>query len=185
MKLIFALFFSKICRGNSSFIKIQQEWRVLYMQTFSHLWQYFAKLLLVRNFLEKVVEKIKTHILCSITFFRKLCCLWDNVEKCGGAREATNDDTIWRLRVACWISKGTCTHTPTRLGTRTHTQICNIYCFSTAAMIRERASLLRYRYTLCVLTSALVRGEWLKSRPEWFAPRKEPTYALNRRLDGT
>jgi len=29
----------------------------------------------------RVVEKIKTHILCSITFFQKLCCLWDNVEK--------------------------------------------------------------------------------------------------------
>jgi hypothetical protein len=27
-----------------------------------------------------------------------------------------------------------------------HTQICNIYCFSTATMIRETASLLRYTY---------------------------------------
>jgi len=32
-------------------------------------------------FQTKVVEKIKTHILCSITFFRKSCSLWDNVEK--------------------------------------------------------------------------------------------------------
>jgi len=29
----------------------------------------------------KVVEKIKTHILGSITFLRKSCRLWDNVEK--------------------------------------------------------------------------------------------------------
>jgi len=28
----------------------------------------------------KVVEKIKTHILCSVTFFQKSCFLWDNVE---------------------------------------------------------------------------------------------------------
>ena len=29
-------------------------------------------------FLTKVVEKIKTHILCSITVFQKSCNLWDN-----------------------------------------------------------------------------------------------------------
>jgi len=29
----------------------------------------------------KCVEKIKTHILCSVTFFRKSYGLWDNVEK--------------------------------------------------------------------------------------------------------
>jgi len=32
-------------------------------------------------FLIKVVEKIKTEILGSINFFRKLCPLWNNVEK--------------------------------------------------------------------------------------------------------
>jgi hypothetical protein len=45
-------------------------------------------LLRMRNVSNKVVEKIKTHILCSVTFFRKSCRLWDNVEKCCGAREA-------------------------------------------------------------------------------------------------
>jgi len=29
----------------------------------------------------KVVQKIKTHILCSVTFSRKSCRLWDNVGK--------------------------------------------------------------------------------------------------------
>jgi len=32
-------------------------------------------------FQTKVVEKIKTHILCLLTFSRKSCRLWDNVEK--------------------------------------------------------------------------------------------------------
>jgi len=32
-------------------------------------------------FQTKVVEKIKTHILCSVPFFRKSCRLWDNVGK--------------------------------------------------------------------------------------------------------
>ena len=33
----------------------------------------------MRNILDEVVEKIKTHILRSVTFFQKN--LWDNVEK--------------------------------------------------------------------------------------------------------
>jgi hypothetical protein len=35
--VICVFFFSKICRADSSFIKIWQEYRVLYMTTFSHL----------------------------------------------------------------------------------------------------------------------------------------------------
>jgi len=39
----------------------------------------------------KVVEKIKTHILCSVTYFRKSCLLWDNVEKYCTAGQNTDD----------------------------------------------------------------------------------------------
>ena len=42
---------------------------------------------------------------------------------------------------------------PTRMHTRAHTQIYNIYFFPTATMIRERASLLRYKYTVCLVPS--------------------------------
>jgi hypothetical protein len=42
----------------------------------------------------KVVEKIKTHILHIITFFRKSCGFWENVEKLGGAREAAQT-AVW------------------------------------------------------------------------------------------
>ena len=41
-------------------------------------------------FLTKVVEKIKTHILCSIIFSRKPCRLRDNVEKYFRAGQATD-----------------------------------------------------------------------------------------------
>jgi hypothetical protein len=40
-------------------------------------------------FQTNVVKKIKTHILCSVTFSVKLCRLWDNVEKFGKSRQAT------------------------------------------------------------------------------------------------
>ena len=102
-------------------------------------------LLRMRNLSNKFVEKMKTHFIFNNFFFRKSRCLWDNVEKRGGAREATNDVTVWRRRVACWISKPTRTQTPTHPVTLTHkhalTQICNIYCFSAATMVtRTRLS---------------------------------------------
>ena len=60
-------------------------------------------------FQTKVVEKIKTHILCSITFFffenRAVC---ENVEKYCRAGQATDDNT---RRIACWIPNATDTHT--------------------------------------------------------------------------
>jgi len=45
-------------------------------------------------FQTKVVENIKTHILCSITFFQKSCCLYE-MWKNWSVREATNDNIIW------------------------------------------------------------------------------------------
>jgi hypothetical protein len=57
----------------------------------------------------KVVEKIKTHIFIFGNSFppRKLCRLWYNVEKHGRARQATDDNIIWRMRFAYWITKAT------------------------------------------------------------------------------
>jgi hypothetical protein len=52
----------------------------------------------------EVVGKIKSHILCTVTFFL------DNVEKFGTARQATDDNIIWRMRFAYWITKSTDTY---------------------------------------------------------------------------
>jgi len=50
-------------------------------------------------FQAEVVEKIETHILCSsVTFFWKLCHLWDKIEKYRRARQATDDNIIWHKR---------------------------------------------------------------------------------------
>jgi hypothetical protein len=55
------------------------------MKTFSNLWQDLAEFSLEREMLwSKVIEEIKTHILCSVTFSRKSRRLWDNVEKFSG-----------------------------------------------------------------------------------------------------
>jgi hypothetical protein len=64
----------------------------------------------MRNALTNVVEKIKTHILRSITFFRESCRLRDNVEKYSRTGRATDCNIIGRMRSACWITKATDTH---------------------------------------------------------------------------
>jgi hypothetical protein len=80
-------FFSKSCRENASFINLDKNngyvtWRPMCVcMIVSRLIP-----LRMRMFHTKVVEKIKTHILCSITCFWKSCHLWDNVEKYGRAR---------------------------------------------------------------------------------------------------
>ena len=52
------------------------------MKTDIQFWSYLAQFFLEwEMFQTKVVEKIKTHILYSLTFSRKSCRLWDNVGK--------------------------------------------------------------------------------------------------------
>ena len=79
------------------------------MKRFSHLCYYLAELFLNWEVLEtKVVGKMKNRdFMFNNLFLRKSYRLWDNVEKYGGAREATDDDRIRRMRFACWISKAT------------------------------------------------------------------------------
>jgi hypothetical protein len=60
-------------------------------------------------FQTKVVEKIKTHISCSVFFFFEKCAvyeiLWKNVVERGRPQM-----TIWRMCNALWIPKATNTH---------------------------------------------------------------------------
>jgi hypothetical protein len=73
--------FSKICREYSSFLKIWQEWLLIYVETDIYFWLYLPYFYLEWEiFHTKVVEEIKAHILRSVTFFPD-CCLCDNVEK--------------------------------------------------------------------------------------------------------
>jgi hypothetical protein len=63
------------------------------MKTNINVWFYLAHFLLEWDVFEtKVVQKIKTNILCSATVFRKSWRLWINVEKYCKARQATDDN---------------------------------------------------------------------------------------------
>ena len=72
-------------------------------------------------FRTKTVEKIRTHILCSIVvFFRKSCRLWDNVNK------YILLDIHNMAHAHCTLDTWDYRHT---------LRICNSYCFSAKAMI--------------------------------------------------
>jgi len=71
-------------------------------------------------------QKIKTHILYTITFFfyRKSFRLWGNVEKIMVERRMPQM-TVWRKRIAWWITKAT----------NTHSQYVILFCFSTKTTV--------------------------------------------------
>jgi hypothetical protein len=92
-------------------------------------------------FRTKFAEKIKRQFMFNNFFFRKSCCLWDNLEKWDRARQATDDNIIRRMHIACWVTKAT----DNTLG------ICNTYCFSTAIMVTRTLLSVNVYTTLPVL----------------------------------
>jgi hypothetical protein len=55
------------------------------------------------------------------------------MEKYGRVRQATDDNIIWRMRFACWITKVT----------DTHSEYVILVAFPRQQWVRERASMLR------------------------------------------
>jgi hypothetical protein len=100
------------------------------------------------------VENENTHFM-----FNNVFPFTRYVEKYGGAREARNNKT-WFKGVACWISKAT----RVRAQVLTHRQVCNTYCLSTATVIHERASLLRYTFTVALLFPTLGNNNMADAR---------------------
>jgi len=99
-------------------------------------------LLIMKNLQTKVAEKTKTHILCSVTLFRKSCRLWDNVEKYCVTWQATDDNIIRRTHFACWITKAT----------NTHSEYVILTSFPLQQWSHECTSLLHYTHVLMLLT---------------------------------
>jgi len=108
MKFDVWIFLKKICWGNSSFIKVWQEWRVLY--TGEPLYMY-DDILEREIFQTKFVEEVKTLIVYSITVFWKWIHLWQNVgKKCCIVGEATYDNLMWCMHFSRCITEATITH---------------------------------------------------------------------------
>jgi hypothetical protein len=89
------------------------------MKTDTHFWSYLSQFFLEwEMFRTKFVEKIKTHILCSVTFIWKSCSLFDNVENYCRAGLAIDN----RMAHAhCMLDT---------LGYKHTVRICNTYFFN-------------------------------------------------------
>ena len=74
------------------------------------VWSYIAHFFLEwEMFRTNVVEKIKTHLFCLVSFFfRKSCRLWDNLGKYGRTGQAAGDSTAVAL---CMLDNQGCGHT--------------------------------------------------------------------------
>jgi hypothetical protein len=111
------------------------------MKTFSHLWQKLAEFSVKwKTFQVKVVEKLKAHILCSITFFRK-SYRSEIMLSYGKTRKATDDYVTWRMRYACCINKAK----------HTFSKLVIIIASSRQQWLRKRASKLWYTYIACLV----------------------------------
>ena len=63
------------------------------MKTDMHFWSYLAHFFLEwEMFRTEVVEKVKTHILYSVTFFLKSYFLWDNLKNIYREGQPTDDN---------------------------------------------------------------------------------------------
>ena len=143
-EILYWKFFSKICPQNSIFITIRQEQRILYMKTDRQFWSHLAQLFSEWEiFQRKVVEKIKTHILCSVTFFRKSLRLWDNLEKHCRAGQNTDGN---KAHAHCMLDNEGYKHT--------HSEYVILPAFPLHQWLRERAPSFRYPYIECLVINS-------------------------------
>jgi hypothetical protein len=115
--------FTKIRRDYSSFIKIWEEQRLLYVKTNTHFWSYFAHFFLERRTVsyKHFGENQNTRFVFNNFFFRKLRRLWENAGKyCRG--QATDDNMA---HANCMLDTDTL-------------KICNNHYFSTATMFARK-----------------------------------------------
>ena len=90
----------------------------------------------MRNVSDKIVQKIKTHILCSVSLKKIVFFFRNNVEKYGTIRRDTDENMIMRMRFSSCITRAT----------ETQSECSNIITLLQQQRLHERASLLRYTY---------------------------------------
>jgi hypothetical protein len=91
-------------------------------------------LLIMRNVWDKRCRKNQnTHFMFN-NFFRKSYHLWGNVERYATTWQATDDNKVRRMRIACWLNKAT----------GTHSDYVIVIAFARQQWLHEHASILTY-----------------------------------------
>jgi hypothetical protein len=100
---------------------------------------YHTRLMLrTKNASETVAEKIKTHVLTSIFFFRDRTgygITWKNT-----VESDSPQITRWLIGITCWIPKTT----------DIHLEYVLLFAFPPKQSLHERASMSRYTYVTCL-----------------------------------
>jgi hypothetical protein len=122
------------------------------MKTCVPLWYLVEFFLEWEMFEANILQKIRTHILCSIIVFRKSCRLWDSMDKYGRAMQAQVITYLCeeKMCVVCQLTKA-------RI--QAHTLIIfNTYSFTATVVMRTRLSVTLYVHCLsCTLRAGRSR----------------------------
>ena len=87
----------------------------------------------------KVVEKTKMHFMINTSFPENRAVdgiMWNNI-----VEPNRPQTTVWRMRIAFWITKAT----------NTHSQYVILIAVPLQQWLHERASVLRYTYIVCLV----------------------------------
>jgi hypothetical protein len=127
--------FRKSAKRVKLLLKPDNSKGILYVKTNIRFLSHLTYLLLEWEiFCTKIAEKVKTNVLCSVTFvFLKSCRWWNNVKKyCRADRP---------LRLACWVPKAT----------DTHSEYITFTAFPLQQRLHKRVSVFPYVYiaSLC------------------------------------
>jgi hypothetical protein len=104
------IFFSKICRQNSSFLKYNKNdryvtWRPKYTYDRISLNSSYR-----RNISDRFSSRIETNFMLINSFSQSHALLWDKMEKLCTAGQGIYDNITRRMRFVCWTTKARNTH---------------------------------------------------------------------------
>jgi hypothetical protein len=143
------------------------------MKTNVHFWSHLAEFLLECEIVQiKVAQKIKTHILCSVTFYENCVVyeiMWKNIVQADSAR--------WQY--------GACALYAEYIGYKDILRIFNNYWFSTATTVaRKRLNVTLYVHCLpcCVFSSVRTLRRTIRDLPTRVAKCTEDDDGIFERL---
>ena len=134
-------YFLKICQEDSVPLKLDNNngyftWWPMHIFDHTSLTHFFFEW---QMFQTKVVENIKTHILCSITFFKN--CLVYAITWKQFVEPGRPQITTWHTHIACWIPKAT----------NTLSEYVIVTDFALQKWLHKHTSVLHYTYTACLV----------------------------------
>ena len=111
----------------------------------AHDWPYLSPGFLEWDiFHPKVVDEIRTYILYPITIFLKIEPFYERIWKNIIGRDRPQV-TIWRMRISCWITKAT----------NTHSEYVILIAFLLQQWWHQSASVLRYMYIAYLVSKVM------------------------------